>query len=130
VVSTLHVGTLIYLYESADLFDATSAYFVILQAINLVAGLTVQWYTQISNGSTSPCLSSTQGKAKKTRKFAQVKRMLNPNDIRLYAPCFERLTILITSSHIYSKENQAKQQKKEQEAKEKAVRRMCVPVLS
>ncbi|EIM85044.1 Fcf1-domain-containing protein [Stereum hirsutum FP-91666 SS1] len=45
------------------------------------------------------------GKAKKTRKFAQVKRMLNPNDIRL-------------------KENQAKQAKKEAEAKEKAVRRV------
>lgn len=29
-------------------------------------------------------LKITQGKAKKTRKFATVKRMLNPNDIRLY----------------------------------------------
>ncbi|KAI0034702.1 Fcf1-domain-containing protein [Vararia minispora EC-137] len=48
------------------------------------------------------------GKAKKTRKFAAVKRMLNPNDIRL-------------------KENQAKQAKKEQEAKEKAERRVTVP---
>ncbi|THH01349.1 hypothetical protein EW026_g1350 [Hermanssonia centrifuga] len=45
------------------------------------------------------------GKAKKTRKFATVKRMLNPNDIRL-------------------KENQVKQQKKEAEVKEKASRRV------
>ncbi|KAF5354857.1 hypothetical protein D9756_005446 [Leucocoprinus leucothites] len=45
------------------------------------------------------------GKAKKTRKFAQVKRLLNPNDIRL-------------------KENKAKQAKKEEEAKEKVVRRI------
>ncbi|KAJ3506667.1 hypothetical protein NLJ89_g6743 [Agrocybe chaxingu] len=45
------------------------------------------------------------GKAKKTRKFAAVKRMLNPKDIRL-------------------KENQLKQKKKEEEAKEKAVRRV------
>lgn len=28
---------------------------------------------------------NTQGKAKKTRKFAAVKRILNPNDARLYA---------------------------------------------
>ncbi|THH33066.1 hypothetical protein EUX98_g1152 [Antrodiella citrinella] len=47
------------------------------------------------------------GKAKKTRKFATVKRLLNPNDIRL-------------------KENQAKQQKKEEEVKAKAVRRVYV----
>ncbi|KAF5380552.1 hypothetical protein D9615_004703 [Tricholomella constricta] len=45
------------------------------------------------------------GKAKKTRKFAMVKRMLNPNDIRL-------------------KENQLKQKKKEEEEKEKLVRRV------
>ncbi|EKM81111.1 hypothetical protein AGABI1DRAFT_112811 [Agaricus bisporus var. burnettii JB137-S8] len=45
------------------------------------------------------------GKAKKTRKFAQVKRLLNPNDIRL-------------------KENKAKQAKKEEEVKEKQVRRV------
>ncbi|OSX61631.1 hypothetical protein POSPLADRAFT_1170233 [Postia placenta MAD-698-R-SB12] len=45
------------------------------------------------------------GKAKKTRKFAAVKRMLNPNDIRL-------------------KENQAKQKQKEEVAKEKLVRRV------
>ncbi|KAF7799902.1 hypothetical protein EIP86_011144 [Pleurotus ostreatoroseus] len=45
------------------------------------------------------------GKAKKTRKFAAVKRMLNPNDIRL-------------------KENQIKQKRKEEEAKEKAERRV------
>ncbi|KAG6837071.1 hypothetical protein H0H93_015339 [Arthromyces matolae] len=44
-------------------------------------------------------------KAKKTRKFAAVKRMLNPNDIRL-------------------KENQLKQKKKEEEEKQKAVRRI------
>ncbi|KAJ3919745.1 Fcf1-domain-containing protein [Lentinula edodes] len=48
-----------------------------------------------------------QGKVKKTKKFALVKRMLNPNDIRL----------------------QAKQQKKEQDLKEKAVRRVA-PVAS
>ncbi|KAF8756367.1 hypothetical protein RHS01_04471 [Rhizoctonia solani] len=45
------------------------------------------------------------GKAKKTRKFATVKRMLNPNDIRL-------------------KENQTKQKQKEEKAKEEAVRRL------
>ncbi|KAK0486137.1 Fcf1-domain-containing protein [Armillaria novae-zelandiae] len=50
------------------------------------------------------------GKAKKTRKFAAVKRMISPKDIRL-------------------KENQAKQQKKEEEAKAKAVRRVA-PVAS
>ncbi|KAG5647102.1 hypothetical protein DXG03_001473 [Asterophora parasitica] len=49
------------------------------------------------------------GKAKKTRKFATVKRMLNPNDIRL-------------------KENQLKQKKKEEEEKEKLVRRMYAPL--
>ncbi|RPD57795.1 Fcf1-domain-containing protein [Lentinus tigrinus ALCF2SS1-7] len=43
-------------------------------------------------------------RAKKTRKFAAVKRMLNPNDIRL-------------------KENQLKQKKKEELEKEKAVKR-------
>ncbi|KAL7277838.1 LOW QUALITY PROTEIN: hypothetical protein ACG7TL_008783 [Trametes sanguinea] len=42
--------------------------------------------------------------AKKTRKFAAVKRLLNPNDIRL-------------------KENQLKQKKKEEAEKEKAVKR-------
>ncbi|KZT23549.1 Fcf1-domain-containing protein [Neolentinus lepideus HHB14362 ss-1] len=45
------------------------------------------------------------GNAKKTRKFAQVKRLLNPNDIRL-------------------KENQLKQKQKEKEEKEKATRRV------
>ncbi|KAN0125607.1 Fcf1 domain containing protein [Russula decolorans] len=49
------------------------------------------------------------GKAKKTRKFAAVKRLLNPNDIRL-------------------KENQLKK-KKEQDEKEKATRRVA-PVAS
>ncbi|KAF9049909.1 Fcf1-domain-containing protein [Panaeolus papilionaceus] len=44
-------------------------------------------------------------KAKQTRKFAAVKRMLNPKDIRL-------------------KENQIKQKKKEEAEKEKAVRRV------
>ncbi|KAK7057540.1 Fcf1-domain-containing protein, partial [Favolaschia claudopus] len=44
-------------------------------------------------------------KAKKTRKFAAVKRMLNPNDIRL-------------------KENQLKQKMKEEKEKEKSVRRV------
>jgi len=46
-----------------------------------------------------------QGRAKKTRKFAQVKRLLNPNDARL-------------------KENQLKQKKKEEAEKEAAVRRL------
>ncbi|KAL0072710.1 rRNA-processing protein fcf1 [Marasmius tenuissimus] len=50
------------------------------------------------------------GKVKKTKKFAAVKRMLNPNDIRL-------------------KENQLKQKKKEEEEKAKAVRRVA-PVAS
>ncbi|KAI9508551.1 Fcf1-domain-containing protein [Russula earlei] len=50
------------------------------------------------------------GKAKKTRKFATVKRMLNPNDIRL-------------------KENQLKQKKKEEEEKERAVHRVA-PIAS
>ncbi|KAG2043773.1 Fcf1-domain-containing protein [Suillus americanus] len=45
------------------------------------------------------------GKAKKTRKFATVKRLLNPNDARL-------------------KENQLKQKRKEEEEKAKAVRRV------
>ncbi|KAF8738475.1 hypothetical protein AX14_011314 [Amanita brunnescens Koide BX004] len=45
------------------------------------------------------------GKAKKTRKFAAVKRLLHPNDIRL-------------------KENKLKQKMKEEEAKAKAVRRV------
>ncbi|PAV24236.1 Fcf1-domain-containing [Pyrrhoderma noxium] len=45
------------------------------------------------------------GKAKKTRKFAQVKRVLNPNDARL-------------------KENQLKQKKKEEEEREKALKRV------
>ncbi|KLO17633.1 Fcf1-domain-containing protein [Schizopora paradoxa] len=45
------------------------------------------------------------GKAKKTRKFAQVKRMLSPKDARL-------------------KENQLKQKQKEEEEKEKAVRKV------
>ncbi|KDN47925.1 hypothetical protein RSAG8_03345, partial [Rhizoctonia solani AG-8 WAC10335] len=45
------------------------------------------------------------GKAKQTRKFATVKRMLNPNDIRL-------------------KENQVKQKKKEEKAKEESIKRL------
>ncbi|KAF8520852.1 Fcf1-domain-containing protein [Gautieria morchelliformis] len=45
------------------------------------------------------------GKAKKTRKFAAVKRLLNPNDARL-------------------KENQLKEKKRIEEAKSKAVRRV------
>ncbi|KIY68085.1 Fcf1-domain-containing protein [Cylindrobasidium torrendii FP15055 ss-10] len=50
------------------------------------------------------------GKAKKTRKFAAVKRMISPNDIRL-------------------KENQAKEEKKKKEVEEQAVRRVA-PVAS
>ncbi|KAG8742312.1 hypothetical protein FRC10_001670 [Ceratobasidium sp. 414] len=50
-------------------------------------------------------LGTGVGKAKATRKFATVKRMLNPNDIRL-------------------KENQLKQKQKEQKEKEAAVRRL------
>ncbi|KAI0938665.1 rRNA-processing protein fcf1 [Taiwanofungus camphoratus] len=45
------------------------------------------------------------GRAKKTRKFAAVKRLLNPNDIRL-------------------KENQLKQKQKEEAERQKAVRRV------
>ncbi|KIJ51311.1 hypothetical protein M422DRAFT_26729 [Sphaerobolus stellatus SS14] len=45
------------------------------------------------------------GKAKKTRKFAQVKRLLSPNDSRL-------------------KENQVKEKKKLEELKEKSARRV------
>ncbi|KAG6902376.1 hypothetical protein C0995_000938 [Termitomyces sp. Mi166 len=60
----------------------------------------------LGNGeSDRPTPSNLTVKAKKTRKFAAVKRMLNPNDIRL-------------------KENQLKQKKKEEEEKEKLVRRV------
>lgn len=65
--------------------------------------------------------------AKKTRKFAAVKRLLNPNDIRLFV--FQLLPfpeILINCSR---KENQIKQQKKVEEEKAKAVRRAYVPRL-
>ncbi|KAF5348699.1 hypothetical protein D9758_006869 [Tetrapyrgos nigripes] len=58
------------------------------------------------------------GKVKKTKKFAMVKRMLNPNDIRLQ-----------TLICLYRKENQLKQKKKEEEEKAKAVRRIA-PVAS
>ena len=44
-----------------------------------------------------------QGKTKKTRRFAEVKRMLNPNDARL-------------------KQNQKKAEEKEKKEKEKEVR--------
>lgn len=40
-------------------------------------------------------LKKPQVKAKKTRKFAAVKRMLNPNDIRLYV----HLTASISPSY-------------------------------
>lgn len=36
-------------------------------------------------------LSKGTSKAKKTRKFAQVKRLLNPNDARLYVPKLSEL---------------------------------------
>lgn len=65
-----------------------------------------------------------QGKAKKTRKFATVKRMMNPSDIRLYA----RVSPPFADSNVYlfqsRKENQLKQKKKEEEEKAKAVRRV------
>jgi len=63
-----------------------------------------------------------QGKAKKTRKFAQVKRLLNPNDIRL---CVLSSPYSNSSTqHISRKENQLKQKKNEEEKKAKAVRRV------
>jgi hypothetical protein len=65
----------------------------------------------------------SQGKAKKTRKFAAVKRLLNPNDARLCV----LLTILDDVSahqHFNSKENQVKEKKRLEEAKSKAVRRV------
>lgn len=48
-----------------------------------------------------------QGKVKKTRRFAEVKRMLNPADIRL-------------------KQNQKKAEEKEKKEKEKEVRHVWV----
>nr|VWP01557.1 Uncharacterized protein [Ganoderma boninense] len=59
--------------------------------------------------SRAPPANWTQVKAKKTRKFAAVKRMLNPKDIRL-------------------KENQLKQKQKEDAEKEKLVKRAYVSV--
>jgi len=70
-----------------------------------------------------------QGKAKKTRKFAAVKRMLNPNDIRLYAPNPLLPIALLIPGPIGRKENQLKQKKKEEEEKEKAVRRVYVQLV-
>lgn len=68
-----------------------------------------------------------QGKVKKTKKFALVKRMLNPNDIRLQVSIKfqEGIPTLI---RMFRKENQAKQQKKEQDLKEKAVRRVYAAI--
>ncbi|KAF8891771.1 Fcf1-domain-containing protein [Infundibulicybe gibba] len=54
------------------------------------------------------------GKAKKTRKFAAVKRMLHPQDIRLGKSIIQ----------IPRKENQLKQKKKEEEEQANAVRRI------
>ena len=53
-----------------------------------------------------------------------MKRLLNPNDIRLLV-----LRSLQKQAHtVYrdSKENQLKQKKREEEEKEKAIRRVCV----
>jgi len=69
------------------------------------------------------CLD-VQGTAKKTRKFAAVKRLLNPKDSRLFVFCPLPLsTGLIICPR---KENQLKQKKKDEEAKDMAVRRVCV----
>lgn len=79
----------------------------------------------LSSARIAHILTLSQGKAKKTRKFAQVKRLLNPNDIRLYVTLsFAASTLLLSGWH--RKENKAKQAKKEEEVKEKQVRRVSV----
>lgn len=80
-------------------------------------------------------LGGSSAKQRKTRKFAQTKRMLNPNDQRLFVPISSRgsLTLrrrLTGLSHTRRKANQEKQQKKEQEKKEKEVNRVCVHLSS
>ena len=64
-----------------------------------------------------------QGKAKKTRKFAQVKRVLNPNDARLYVLMLSTDSIALLK-RFTRKENQLKQKKKEEEEREKALKRV------
>lgn len=65
-----------------------------------------------------------QGKAKKTRKFASVKRLLNPKDARLSVSSFALLGGSLLIDIHNSKENQLKEKKREEEAKSKAVRRV------
>lgn len=57
--------------------------------------------------------------------------MLNPNDIRLCVqwPTLCSLQLLIVLPYRHRKENQAKQAKKEAEAKEKAVRKVYASAL-
>lgn len=50
--------------------------------------------------------------------------MLNPNDIRLCVRSVAFSRMCFDDLHYHRKENQAKQAKKEAEAKEKAVRRV------
>ena len=67
-----------------------------------------------------------QGRAKKTRKFAAVKRILSPNDARLYehhSPASHHINCTL-----FRKENQLKQKNKDEEEKAKAVRRVYVVV--
>ena len=71
-------------------------------------------------------MDSVQGKAKKTRKFAQVKRMLSPNDARLWVYTMHGEGGRFTYSPSNRKENQLKQKQKEEEEKEKAVRKVYV----
>jgi len=63
-----------------------------------------------------------QGKAKQTRKFAEVKRMLNPKDLRLYVLEMET-NWSQTLSHVaaHRKVNQDKAKEKEQKEEAKAV---------
>ncbi|KAI0938666.1 rRNA-processing protein fcf1, variant 2 [Taiwanofungus camphoratus] len=64
------------------------------------------------------------GRAKKTRKFAAVKRLLNPNDIRLYVPSSILRWLAGGCSSAVRKENQLKQKQKEEAERQKAVRRV------
>lgn len=73
-------------------------------------------------------LNALQGKAKKTRKFAAVKRLLSPNDARLYGTCSLASSSEASKLHFDRKENQLKQKKKEEEEKAKAVRRVYVVI--
>ena len=73
---------------------------------------------------------SLQVKAKKTRKFAAVKRMLNPKDIRLCVHPNVSMPRSYPLDPSDRKENQLKQKQKEEAEKEKLVKRACVSVAS